>query len=277
MSVDELASETGWGEVDARIRGRKAIGVTTSGVRELSLTPGDAQVDRRADVQVTIDGQVVTFAPEEPLVLRKEGTWTKGRRPAGERVKRGTITGPIRDVFYEPLMFVYADDPEEARAAEQVARSLARIRGGVRVAYPVLSDGEFFGREPLGNDKALVLVGRTNCVAAALAKAHPQDFPIRVDAGGVTMGGERFTGREVGAAYVRRTRRNRRAMCRRRRRGRRASFARPRCPILARLRGVGRRRRACTRPGHPGLGLPRGASFDGLVAPRAAVDLTRRF
>lgn len=204
VSVDELASETGWGEVDARIRGRKAIGVTTSGVRELSLTPGDAQVDRRADVQVTIDGQVVSFAPEEPLVLRKEGTWTKGRRPAGERVKRGTITGPIRDVFYEPLMFVYADDPEEARAAEQVARSLARIRGGVRVAYPVLSDGEFFGRgEPLGNDKALVLVGRTNRVAAALAKAHPQDFPIRVDAGGVTMGSERFTGREVGAAYVR--------------------------------------------------------------------------
>jgi hypothetical protein len=113
------------------------------------------------------------------------------------------VTGPLRDVFAEPLLFVYgAADEGEARANEQVARAFAKIRPGVSVAYPVISDIEFFAsKEPLANERALFLVGRTNRVLAALEESSA--FPIRVEAGAVTVGRERMSGKELGAAFVR--------------------------------------------------------------------------
>jgi hypothetical protein len=110
------------------------------------------------------------------------------------------VTGPLRDVFSEPIVFVYEDGPE-ARANEEVARAFARIRPGVQVAYPVLSDTEFLARgEPLANDRALFLLGRSNRVLARLEALRA--FPVRVEAGAVTVGQQRFTGKELGAAFV---------------------------------------------------------------------------
>ena len=45
--------------------------------------------------------------------------------------KHGNVTGPIEDVFHEPILFVWgASDPAQARANEEVARRwLALGRG----------------------------------------------------------------------------------------------------------------------------------------------------
>ena len=83
-----------------------------------------------------------------------------------------------------------------------MARAFAKIRPGVQVTYPVLSDAEFFAKsEPLANDHALFLVGRENRVLAALERTSA--FPIHVEAGAVTVGQQRITGKELGAAFVR--------------------------------------------------------------------------
>jgi predicted esterase len=210
VTVDELASVSSWGDVDARIQAKgKSITATTSGVSQITFAR-DPQLLGTGAVTVTIDGQRVAFDDSEEIVLGREaaagtprgGAWKKGPLVHAGMFKHGTVTGPIRDVFSEPILFVYATDDPEARANEQVARAFARIRPGVQVAYPVMSDAEFLAKnEALANDRALFLVGRTNRVLAALE--HTSAFPIHVEAGAVTVGRERFTGKELGAAFVR--------------------------------------------------------------------------
>ena len=148
----------------------------------------------------------MSFEADEPLALHREaaGSWTKGAATHEGAIKHGHVSGPIRDVFHEPILFVYASD-EDARVNERVARGFAE-RPGVPTAYPVMSDAEFLARgEALANDRALFLVGRTNKVLAALASAAATTntpFPLRVESGAVMLGSERFTGKELGGAFI---------------------------------------------------------------------------
>lgn len=200
VSVDELATESGWGDVDARAHAKtKSLTATTSGVAQMTFA---RDLFGTSPVTVTVDGQRLTFDEGEALVLARGGsTWRKGALEHAGLYKHGAVTGPIRDVFAEPILFVYGDG-DEARANEQVARAFAKIRPGVQVAYPLMSDAEFLAKnEPLANDRALFLVGRDNRVLAALERSAP--MPIRVESGQVTIGRERLTGRELGAAFIR--------------------------------------------------------------------------
>ncbi|MBX3230106.1 MAG: hypothetical protein KIT84_25265 [Labilithrix sp.] len=198
VTVDELASELGWADVDARVASRSRITLTTTNALALTLTRDERLVDASAAITVVADGTSLTFAADEPLVLHRAGaTWEKGPATHAGPYKHGHVTGPLRDVFHEPITFVYADG-DEARANAEVARAFAN-RPGVPTHYPVMSDTEFLARgEPLANDRALFLLGRTNKVLAALGGS----FPIRVDGTGVTLGAQTITGREVGAAFI---------------------------------------------------------------------------
>ncbi len=203
VTVDELATELGWGEVEARANSKtKSVTVTTRGISQLTLLRDDKLFGNSA-INVTIDAQRVEFGEAEPIVLGREtgsGSWRKGPLPHAEIVKHAKVTGPIRDVFSEPILFVYGDG-DDALANEQVARAFAKIRAGVHVAYPVMSDTEFFtSHEPLANDRALFLVGRTNKVLASLERARA--FPIHVERGAVVLGPQRVTGTELGAAFI---------------------------------------------------------------------------
>src|SRR5262249_3992919 len=155
--------------------------------------------DAHGPLAVNVDGVTLTFDEGEPLSMQRVGggSWTKGSPFVvnGQPVKRGRVTGAIRDVFHEPLTFVYASG-EERRANERVAQAFAN-RPGIPTSYPVMSDDEFIAKqEPLANDRALFLVGRTNKVLAALSNARTTPFPIQIESGAVTVGKERFTGKE---------------------------------------------------------------------------------
>jgi hypothetical protein len=153
---------------------------------------------------LTVDGTQLVIAPDEPLQLHREGgAWVAGAAKHDQAFKHGDVTGPIRDAFHEPLLFVYgADDPAQTRANEEVARSWASIRGGVDVKYPIMSDTEFFAKnEPLANGRALFLVG--NARSNRVVRALEADFPIKIAGDALTIGTKRFTGPEVGAAFIR--------------------------------------------------------------------------
>jgi hypothetical protein len=205
LTVDELSGEASWADVDARVRSKTSVAITTTGVGALSLARDRELFDTRAPLSVDVDGTSFSFAPGEPVALHKAaGGWTKGQRPQDALpVKGGHVTGPLRDVFHEPLLFVYGAD-EDARANERVAHSFAS-RPGIATSYPVMSDTEFLAaNEPLANDRALFLVGRSNKVLAALESAAggATAFPIHVQAGAVTIGKDRITGNELGAAFI---------------------------------------------------------------------------
>ena len=193
VTVDELVAPMEWADIDAR-RSKERVQITAAGAAQLTLA-----VDR--PVNVTIDGSSLSFAADEPVVMHRSGTaWEKGPAVHAGTFKHGRVTGPIRDVFHEPITFVYADG-DEARANLQVARSFAE-RPGIPASYPMMTDTEFLARkEPLANDRALFLVGRDNKVLSALEAAGAA-FPIHVAAGVVTIGEQHITGREVGAAFI---------------------------------------------------------------------------
>lgn len=207
VTVDELASESRWAEIDARVKSKTRITFTSNGLGAVTFARDAQLIDPAAAVDVDADGSPVAFGAGEALTLHREGSaWQKGPAVHEGAFKRGRVTGPIRDVFHEPILFVYGAGPEAA-ANEQVARSFATMRGGITIDFPVLSDSEFLARgESLANERALFVVGRDNRVLAALAAAAATagaPFPIRVESGAVTLGGSRITGREVGAAFVR--------------------------------------------------------------------------
>ncbi len=203
VTIDELANESAWADVDARVVSKGSVTLTTSGVAGLTLARDTKLLDATGPIRITIDKSSLSFEGGEALAMSRDadGTWRKGRAEHDQPVKSGHVSGPIRDVFHEPVLFVYATDAD-ARVNERVARGFAD-RPGITTGYPVMSDVEFLARgEPLANDRALFLVGRTNHVLAALEANAGHPFPLRVDAAGVTLGSGRFTGREVGGAFI---------------------------------------------------------------------------
>ena len=196
VKVDALERELAWGDVDARIASRKRVVATTSGIGALTFARDPRLLDA-GPVAVAIDGGAIVFDEGELLALRREGKiWQKANVSTNEHRKAGHVTGPFHDVFHEPLLFVYAAD-DEARANERVARHFAE-RPGITTGYTIISDLDFQARgEAVANDRALFLVGRNNRVLAGLGA-----LPIRVESGAVTVGTQRITGRELGAAFV---------------------------------------------------------------------------
>jgi predicted esterase len=204
LHVVELGAPDAWGEVEASALSRGSVTLTTKGVGTVQLDRDQALFDKTAPLAVAIDGSRLTFAPDEAIVLHREAkVWKKGPSPHDGVYKHGEITGPLRDAFHAPLLFVYgADDPTQARANEEVARAWAQVRGGTTVKYPILSDAEFFARgEPLANDRALFLVG--NAKSNQVVRALEGELPITIDGDAVVVGPKRITGSQVGAAFVR--------------------------------------------------------------------------
>jgi predicted esterase len=203
LHVRELATSDGWGEVSARVDDRRTITVATHGVRAIGLDRDAVLLDDAAPITVSIDGERTTFQAGEPVELRREPSGDSGGGrarsvwhaapppPLGER-KAGTITGPLRDIYHEPILFVWgASDPSQARANEDTARAWARVRWGVRVGYPIESDTEFFARgESLANDRALFLVG--NGQSNRVVRELEPSFPIRVDGDEIVLGTTRI-------------------------------------------------------------------------------------
>lgn len=205
LSVDELQTENRWADVNVRAKKKEQrISGTTSNVAQLTFARDEKLFPEATALTVDLDGQSLAFDATEAVVAHREGTaWKKGPAQHAGVIKRGAVTGPLRDVFYEPILFVWADG-DEARANQEVARAFAKIRWGVHVAYPMMSDTEFLAKnEPLAHDRALFLVGRGNKVLAALTQKSGVAMPIEIDAGVVRVGKEKYTGKELGAAFIR--------------------------------------------------------------------------
>jgi predicted esterase len=211
VHVRELSSSIIWGQVWARIDRDNAMHVITHGVNALGLDRDRVLVDDAAPVTVSIDQNRLVFQAGEPIELHRErGAWRAGAAVYDKEHKQGAITGPIPDVFHEPILFVWgASDPTQSRANEEIARAFARVRSGVRVDYPVWSDTEFFARgEPIANDRALFLVG--NARSNRLVRELESSFPIRVDGSAIILGSRRLEAEDgsaevsqLGAAFIR--------------------------------------------------------------------------
>jgi predicted esterase len=213
VHVREMAASDQWGEITARIDKDNGIHVSTRGVADLALDRDAERIDDAAPVTVSIDQSKLVFQAGEGLEAHRQGAagaWKAGPATHAGVYKHGAVTGPMRDVLHGSVLFVWgASDPAQARANEDAARGWARVRGGVHVDFPVMSDAEFYARgEALANEHALFLVGnaRSNRVVRELEPA----FPIRIEGDDVVLGTKHLAPKEgtasrsqLGVAFIR--------------------------------------------------------------------------
>jgi hypothetical protein len=213
LHVRELASSDQWGEVWARIDKDNSFHVSARGVTDLALDRDPQRIDDAAPVTVSVGESKLVFQAGEPIEVHRDrdgGAWRAGPAAHAGPYKHGNVAGPMRDVFFEPILFVWgASDPAQARANEEAARGWARVRWGVHVDYPMMSDVEFYARgEPVANDRALFLVG--NARSNRLVRELEPSFPIRIDGDDVVVGAKRVSPKEgtadhsqLGVAFIR--------------------------------------------------------------------------
>ena len=105
LHVRELASSDSVGRGDrAHRRQERDHRASTHGVSALALDRDTERIDDAAPVTVGIDGRKITFQAGEPIELHKEAAeWRAGAAVHDGPFKHGTVTGPIRDVFHEPV------------------------------------------------------------------------------------------------------------------------------------------------------------------------------
>jgi acetyl esterase/lipase len=212
LHVRELSASDAWGEITARMDRGNVISLATHGVDALAIDRDPELVDDTAPVSVTIDQSKFVFQAGEEIELhRGDGQWKAGPAVHPAPHKQGRVTGPIRDVLHEPILFVWgAGDPAQARANEEVARGWAHVRAGVHVDYPVMSDTEFYAHgEPLDNERALFLVG--NAKSNRVVRELEPSFPIRIEGDGVILGERHIAAKDglpadrsqLGVAFIR--------------------------------------------------------------------------
>ena len=205
VHVREMASSDAWGEVFARLDKHNGIHALARGIEAIAFDRDADAIDDTQPVTVHMQrgdggpGPALTFQAGEPIELHLErgprddrddrhDLWRAGPAPHAGLFKHGHVTGPLRDVLHEPILFVYgASDPAQTRANEETARAWAKVRWGVHVDYPIMSDAEFEARgEALGGDRALFLVG--NARSNALVRRLEPRLPIRIEGDEVVVG-----------------------------------------------------------------------------------------
>jgi hypothetical protein len=118
--------------------------------------------------------------------------------------KRAGLAGPMRDAFFEPLVFVYGtQDPAQIRANKDTARAWARIKWGVDIRYPVVSDREY--EDELGETHSLVLIGNSD--SNQVVRDLESSLPFRVGSKSISAVHEGSTlkewkGKDLGVAFI---------------------------------------------------------------------------
>jgi hypothetical protein len=175
--------------------------VTTENARALTILR-HAALAAGADPAIEIDGAAVAAAPAADGAWRfhaSGGRWVAGAEPCSGTCKRAGVSGPIDDIWFEPLLFVYGTaDPAETALARRVAEALAVPRPGVTVRYPIEADVEVTDADVAGRSLVVIGTPRGNTLLARIADR----LPIRALPGAIEAGGRRFEGERVAAAFI---------------------------------------------------------------------------
>lgn len=201
VHVTSLHDQLSWGVVDATVRSKTEIGLRTTGIDALVLDRPDRRVDVRASITVKVDGTTLQYDVDEPIAMaRRAGKWSKGSAfEVNGIMKRRGLSGPIHDLFFEPLVVVVGTrDPSLTRANYEVAQAFADPAAGVEAKWPIVADVDL--DEATEASHALLLVGnaRSNAYVASINDR----LPIRIDGDAVVVGDRRMSGSELGTMFI---------------------------------------------------------------------------
>ena len=184
-------------DVFARVEGSRNDAIFTIRTQHVASFSIDALpgVAATRNLLIRVDGDSFTGPATMSFIKKQDGHWEQGT-PSVEQKKHG-FSGPIRDIYHEPLLFVIGTSDGAEEVNRRVADFWANPRGW-EMHYPVVRDSEL--TPALCANHSLVLVG-TRASNAALARFMDR-LPIRADADGIELGTQRFVSRDLGAVFI---------------------------------------------------------------------------
>ncbi|MGE0789933.1 MAG: prolyl oligopeptidase family serine peptidase [Sandaracinaceae bacterium] len=194
VTIEQRAAADRFAEVDARLDGT-TIDATITGARAVTFAPPVA-----SDAELTIRIGQDELRGHAPLTVEEAGgRWRLATHPWPEPgARRAGASGPIRDVFHDPLTFVVGtQDPRHTLINRLVARTWAHPKGWI-VDYPIVDDTEV--TDAMMAERSLVLIGPPSS-NSVLARLNDR-LPIQIDARGVHLGVAVHEGAQVGVAFV---------------------------------------------------------------------------
>jgi len=199
--IDDAADYSRFARIDATWREDGTIAVATENARAITLF-ADEKLATKGNPRFSIDGTAFdAFSAEDGAwhFHRRGGSWVEGAESCDGICKRAGSSGPIDDIWYEPLLFVYGTaDPAETALAKRLAEALSVPRAGVTVRYSIRADSEV-SADDIAHD-SLVVIG-TPQGNSLLAKIQGS-LPIRALDGAIEVGGRRIDGETVSAAFI---------------------------------------------------------------------------
>jgi hypothetical protein len=240
VTIGRFRDHGRWARVEARIASPSRVEVTTANVATLRLDLPAAHIAGDEPVELSLDGTALTLPPRPVRRARRVdlrraegGVWELDSHDADDEAesaandgggeapesggddeahgeprpaalaKRPGLSGPVEDIYFDPIVVVYGTRGEQTGLLRQVARHLARpsfSSSGRRtdLRYPVVPDRRYSPRRY--PDRSVVLVG-TEADNAVLARIGPE-MPVRMLAGGARVGRRRFAGEDVGATFI---------------------------------------------------------------------------
>ncbi len=201
VAVDDAEDYGALVEVEATAAEGNRIDVRTRNVAAFTLDPRAPLVDRARAVKVAVDGGApIEVAGGAPLsFVRGDSGWAAGRPDLSGIRKRPGLAGPIHDMQYEPVTFVYGThDPAQTAINRHLAHVLREVRDNATATYPVIPDTAL--TPEIAANRSLALIGNpaSNSVLARIADR----LPIHFEPGAIVAGGRRHEGAEVGTMFV---------------------------------------------------------------------------
>jgi predicted esterase len=217
---DYRANEQHWVKVTriaaypamARVRAvatNDRIDIETRNVRAFELDLRAAPVSATAPLKIAVDGYEVCAGPRSALGDVAKLVWdAAGKRfkpgspiESGALEKKPKLSGPISDAYFDAMIHVYGTGDAQATAA--LKRTAERSASGSplwlwRVKQRVLADTEVTAADLQNNHVVLYATPGSN----ALLSRMQDKLPVKIDAAGVLLGSERFSGRGVGVKLI---------------------------------------------------------------------------
>jgi predicted esterase len=206
VKIERFVDHFAWAEVRAEVQGRTALRVQTKNVAALRLDLPAAHLARTKAVALTIDGAALQATPAEgkgPRRVRLErvkGRWQlagEEEEPSG-LVKRPGLSGPIEDLYFDPIVVVYGTGRGQAARLRAVAKKIAGYRKHVTLSYPIVSDRQLTAA--VARKSALILVGNEED-NAVLTRLGPK-LPLRVKGGAVLLGAKSYRRPDIGVTFI---------------------------------------------------------------------------
>jgi predicted esterase len=198
VSVDQRLAPDAFAHVDATLASG-VVSATIDGAQAVTFAPPPPLVAEGARITVRVGESAIEGAVPLTIERTPEGSWQRATRTYPEEgARRPGLSGPIREIFHEPLAFVIGtQDPDHELANRLVAEHWSQPHGWI-VSYPIVRDVDV--TDAMMHERSLVLIGppSSNSVLARIADR----LPIRFESDAIVVGTQAHRGEQVGTAFI---------------------------------------------------------------------------